>query len=660
MPLKYATLQEHEIRLLTIRPKQPSDTTIHCDLQTLSLQKPNGPLTGKKIPFEGLIRKASPEIFHVIATPKERGIRSRGKSRLRNFLGLAAGNEADINPRDKPESFDFALTTSQGQSQVEYLDGASEELPQNWTPRYEWGDFVALSYTWGDPKATREIIVHQENHQEKHGVTVNLHAALIQLQSLECFNKGLKLWVDALCINQKCETEKKVQCARMDQIYRNAGNIIVWLGPQQTYYENQNMNESLDRVLAERLSSAYAIRFMEWLSRYYRIELLEYLDKSRNVLQAMQFREVVNFKLRQSLRAVIKSIRDDFHLFGFEEPELVPEYGWLSIFHFFDNPYWKRLWIIQELVMGNEDIAVVCGDRITGWRHIRDSALIITGVSDFVSHKIQIFAQANNLKLPTLSGTAIGHVAAIAELGIMANRKALPPVGKNILEFSSKPGPESLPRVRGSGIFQLITLASQAHCFMPKDRVFGLLQVPPFRSLDQMGKDVETLQELYTQSALCCIASGDHSTVFGLVQDNFTQTWREFSTVNRDGALIRTSDTEQYISNGMTHSLDLFSLVDGFANELMLPSWVPDLGAPSWRRTWPFVGPWHASGFGQGVQAPTIINNISVPWNSSGAKGLLLRGTMIDTITGLGAVQPLMRQRMRFNTSSSACRCSAS
>jgi hypothetical protein len=53
--------------------------------------------------------------------------------------------------------------------------------------------FEALSYTWGDPKATLPITLHGKPHH----ITKNLEVALRHLRYPE---RERTLWVDALCI----------------------------------------------------------------------------------------------------------------------------------------------------------------------------------------------------------------------------------------------------------------------------------------------------------------------------------------------------------------------------------------------------------------------------------------------------------------------------
>lgn len=95
--------------------------------------------------------------------------------------------------------------------------------------------YSALSYTWGQPKPRNFIYICEGPHPNKAdsfrqwmAVTPNLEAALRQIRHPK---KALKLWIDALCINQDEESEEKGhQIQQMDQIFSQAEQVIVWLG----------------------------------------------------------------------------------------------------------------------------------------------------------------------------------------------------------------------------------------------------------------------------------------------------------------------------------------------------------------------------------------------------------------------------------------------
>jgi hypothetical protein len=100
------------------------------------------------------------------------------------------------------------------------LRNYSLQRPSRRTHMYE-----ALSYVWGDPKETLPISVDEDQFH----ITVNLHAALLRLRD-HSFERII--WVDAICIDQSNNEERKQQVQLMAKIYSNAHRVIVWLGEQ--------------------------------------------------------------------------------------------------------------------------------------------------------------------------------------------------------------------------------------------------------------------------------------------------------------------------------------------------------------------------------------------------------------------------------------------
>jgi hypothetical protein len=95
--------------------------------------------------------------------------------------------------------------------------------------RFAWGDFGALSYTWGDGGNVKKI---KMNGMDK-DVSKNLEAALRALRDLKETRLGMCYWVDSLCINQEDEEERNEQVKRMKEIYGRARAVIVWLGQEE-------------------------------------------------------------------------------------------------------------------------------------------------------------------------------------------------------------------------------------------------------------------------------------------------------------------------------------------------------------------------------------------------------------------------------------------
>lgn len=171
--------------------------------------------------------------------------------------------------------------------------------------------YYALSYTWGDPKDTRQIMVNGAARD----VTRNLESALRHLRSLETSLIDLDnvpIWIDALCINQDDVSERNQQVSIMDEIYSKTARVIIWLGEgdEVSDYVFQSMNSPDFCQFLDRCSDRT-------------------LDSSPEIAQDPHF-----------VRAVTT-----FLAF----PDLLK------------SPWWIRVWIVQEFVLPASEPLFVCG-----------------------------------------------------------------------------------------------------------------------------------------------------------------------------------------------------------------------------------------------------------------------------------------------------------
>jgi len=84
--------------------------------------------------------------------------------------------------------------------------------------------YSALSYVWGDPSNTGSIYVD--------GTLVTITATLdAALRDLRDASRVLRIWADALCIDQSNLEERASQVGLMAQIYSIAHHTVIHLGP---------------------------------------------------------------------------------------------------------------------------------------------------------------------------------------------------------------------------------------------------------------------------------------------------------------------------------------------------------------------------------------------------------------------------------------------
>jgi hypothetical protein len=115
-----------------------------------------------------------------------------------------------------------------------YLDGSSsKDDPLTCFVEYisliNPGTYTALSYYWGDPNITSSMRLN--GYEVK--ITKNLESALRSVRENRSTKGGiLRLWVDALCINQRDKAEQSNQVRNMRQIYSKAKEVLCWVGGQ--------------------------------------------------------------------------------------------------------------------------------------------------------------------------------------------------------------------------------------------------------------------------------------------------------------------------------------------------------------------------------------------------------------------------------------------
>jgi hypothetical protein len=184
---------------------------------------------------------------------------------------------------------------------------AHNHIPSSDCYRFTWGDYAALSYVWGDETNTRTIFV--DGHEME--VTQNLEEALQAFCSQSEFQSSFKLWVDAICINQRDNEERGRQVRRMREIYGHAWTVIAWLG-------------------GEHQGSTQAIQLVQDLSER---------THCGNELEARLW----------------------------EDPGYLGTGSWRALNQLMERQYWCRLWIIQEIVMGASAMVIRCGTSSIDW-----------------------------------------------------------------------------------------------------------------------------------------------------------------------------------------------------------------------------------------------------------------------------------------------------
>jgi len=144
----------------------------------------------------------------------------------------------------------------------------------------------------------------------------------------ECHKFCGLLWADAICINQDDDIERAQQVGIMRFIYSQAKSVFIWLG-----------NCEDNRLLTEAFSLLHAA-----LNEYEK-ELLQWLQEKHE--HAAQFNpSTEELTVEKNQRRGLPPL---------DAPE------WRSLQWFFSNPWFSRVWILQEIALARS-ATVFLGD----------------------------------------------------------------------------------------------------------------------------------------------------------------------------------------------------------------------------------------------------------------------------------------------------------
>ncbi|PGH11902.1 hypothetical protein AJ79_04594 [Helicocarpus griseus UAMH5409] len=185
-------------------------------------------------------------------------------------------------------------------------------------PAYE-----ALSYEWAGNTGLRPV---KCGSQEFH-LSSNLRAALRRLRYT---NRRRLVWVDAICIDQSNRQERSHQVSLMRDIYRNAQRALIWIGEEK---EHTGAAFGLIPALAEK-----------WVAQ----------GSQEDITPTIQTEQPSEPHANQLLDPSSKTL-------------------WGSIMDVFTRPYFKRTWIIQEIIVSRE-ATVICGGYEVDWTSFHRAA----------------------------------------------------------------------------------------------------------------------------------------------------------------------------------------------------------------------------------------------------------------------------------------------
>lgn len=190
--------------------------------------------------------------------------------------------------------------------------------------------FTALSYVWGAPQPSQGITIDL-----KIGVlsiTRNCQDALRQIRHLY---GETTIWVDSICIDQSCETERCHQVSLMGDVYSRAKKVYIWLGQ-----ETPGTRRALECV-------DFAATFM-------------YLPLDRDAAGGAGQRVKFQLKVIPPV-ATFKLLRN-----WWKRKELLRSYQHADLEELLGMDWFSRIWTFQEVVLATDAI-ILCGTATLNW-----------------------------------------------------------------------------------------------------------------------------------------------------------------------------------------------------------------------------------------------------------------------------------------------------
>lgn len=243
-------------------------------------------------------------------------------------------------------------------------------------PDSEVVDYEALSYAWGTPSMTHTATVLE--HQGWPGgilpITSNMDTAL---RCLRLQDRPRALWIDALCISQSNVQERNHQVQWMDQVYKKARRVIVYLGPA-----SDSDAEAVDILTS--IGKCINIEESSFNPQLPLIQPILQPEPSDGRLSKMR-------TLKGSVHAVtaLRHLSHNRAFIKLSDQHVPPEYikhngtqataldmtvrSVLAFNHLIQRPWFTRLWVIQEVRSMREPNEGILqyGTRAVSWEHFR-------------------------------------------------------------------------------------------------------------------------------------------------------------------------------------------------------------------------------------------------------------------------------------------------
>jgi hypothetical protein len=202
--------------------------------------------------------------------------------------------------------------------------------------------YQALSYTWGPPKISEKLEIQRNGGQRSNiYITKQLHSALLHLRRR---SDSRRLWIDQICINQNDIQERGAQVQLMRDVYQKAISTIVWLGEPKDADDLPVLADLISLLQSNTLSEEEIGAGVPAVKEQY-----------------PRMRDVPKLHRQKVQEDHDKSFMGE-HVRAGTDPECTPIQArrHLAVARLFDQPWFTRAWIVQEVLV-SRNLGVLYG-----------------------------------------------------------------------------------------------------------------------------------------------------------------------------------------------------------------------------------------------------------------------------------------------------------
>ncbi|KAM5383828.1 hypothetical protein ACJZ2D_001817 [Fusarium nematophilum] len=173
------------------------------------------------------------------------------------------------------------------------------------------------------------------------------------------------VWAYAVCINQGDTSEKNHQVQKMGLIYSKASVVLSWLGIAA---DNSDLAIEILQRMADKIEANAG-----------RNDMIADAastgnDSGQNSCDPQLDLMLSHNQISRPEALTMLLIKDIEELFVVDKTMMTRENHasptWKAIDSLLKRPYWKRLWVLQEMVLA-KNLTICCGTRSISWHHLR-------------------------------------------------------------------------------------------------------------------------------------------------------------------------------------------------------------------------------------------------------------------------------------------------